>query len=707
MHKGVFRLGVDIGGTFTDFALLNDATGEIMIEKTPTTPEDPSDAVIEGVKVLSMGNPDFVSNTEVVIHGTTLISNAIIERKGAKTGLITVAGFRDIIEIGREGRFDTYDIFADYPQHVIPRFLRLEVDERILANGKILKNLDSDQVKKVLIKLIDHGVKSIAVCLLHSYVNQSHEQQIKEIILNDAPEVFISLSSEVLPEIKEYERFSTTVLNAYVQPLIEKYVDRIQNELKLLGFRGRLYLMLSNGGVTSATVAKTFPIRLTESGPAAGVLGTKACGELVGINNLLSLDMGGTTAKACLIQDGKIAETTDYEIARTYRFKKGSGIPIKVPTLDLIEIGAGGGSIAKVNQLGLLQVGPESSGAKPGPVCYGLGGREPTVTDADLVLGYLNPDYFLGGTMKLSLNDAATSIEERIAKPLGLTFTEAAWGIHNVVNQNMASAAKIYIIERGGNPADLTLAGFGGAGPVHIYNLAKKLGISKIIVPHSAGVFSAVGFFSAPIAFDTVRTYKVALGEVNFSDIERLFKELEETSRRLIDKKKRDFLVFYRTIDMRYFGQGFEINVPVNSINLLKLGKAGQSKIRNEFNKVYSRIYGKTYSDVEIEFMNLRVKAEVQEDGFKHRKIDNRGVSVASAVKGTRKAYDPLSSDYITYTVYDRYKLFPGASFRGPSIVEEKESACVCGSGGEAFIDDYGNIHLSIMKDREEEDPGV
>ncbi|MBU4426467.1 MAG: hydantoinase/oxoprolinase family protein, partial [Proteobacteria bacterium] len=444
-----YRLGCDIGGTFTDFVLLNDRTGEIRINKCLTTPGDPSDAVEQGIKELEQVTPGFVAKLDEVIHGTTLVINSIIERKGAKTGLITTRGFRDVLELGREIRYAPYDVFAEFPKPLISRRFRLEVDERIRSDGTVLKPLDPEDARQAVNRLIDMGVESIAVCLLNSFENPAHELVIKDIINTQAPDIPVSISYEVLPQIREYERTSTTVTNAYVKPLTGRYLSKLSERLETIGSKGKLFIMLSSGGITSVETAAEFPVRIIESGPTAAVISGQYYGKLFDIPEMFCFDMGGTTAKSCLIQRGVAGVVPTFEVGRVQRFMKGSGLTIQVPVVDLMEIGAGGGSIAKVSKMGTLQVGPESSGADPGPICYARGGTEPGVTDADLLLGYLDENYFLGGEMKLDKEAARRGIEEKIAKPLGVTFVQAVWGIHDLINETMAAAAKTHIAEKG------------------------------------------------------------------------------------------------------------------------------------------------------------------------------------------------------------------------------------------------------------------
>ena len=436
-----------------------------------------------------------------VTAGTTLVINAIIERKGAATALITTKGFRDVLELGREIRYDAYDIFSEYPEPLVPRYLRKEIHERIASDGRILVALDPDEVSHLLKEIVATGVESLAVCLINSFENPVHEKAVKAIVEKEAPNLTLSTSFEVLPQIREYERTCTTATNAYVKPITSKYLKKLSARLDTLGVKCKVFIMLSSGGITSVETAREFPVRIIESGPTAAVIASQHYGRMFNIKDIFCFDMGGTTAKSCLIQKGQAGLVSTFEVGRVQRFKKGSGLPIQVPVVDLMEIGAGGGSIAKINKMGLLQVGPESAGASPGPACYGKGGVNPTVTDADLVLGYLDPDYFLGGTMPLDKHASEKAIREKIAAPLATSLIDAAFGIHDLINETMAAAAKTHIAEKGGNPNIVTISAFGGAGPVHAYGLAKKIGAPRIVVPPLAGVGSALGFFTAPVAF--------------------------------------------------------------------------------------------------------------------------------------------------------------------------------------------------------------
>ncbi len=696
MSNETYRLGCDIGGTFTDFVLVNNKTGEFYTNKCLTTPSDPSDAIEQGVRELNERLPGFMDNVEELIHGTTLVINAIIERKGARTGLITTKGFRDILELGREKRYDAYDIFSEYPEPIVPRYDRTEIDERMRFDGKVLKDVDEKEVITVLEKFKQDGIESIAVCFINSYENPINEKKIKEIIERETPGIFLSSSFEVLPEIKEYERTCTTSVNAYVKPITYWYLNKLVNRLGTIGFGGKLFIMLSSGGITSVETAKDFPVRIIESGPTAAVIASQHYGKMFNIKDMFCFDMGGTTAKSCLIQDGHAGLVSTFEVGRVQRFQKGSGLPIQVPVVDLMEIGAGGGSIAQVNRLGLLQVGPESSGADPGPAAYCQGGDNPTVTDADLVLGYLDPNFFLGGTMELDIELSKKAIEEKIAKPLGTTMVEAAFGIHDLINETMAAAAKTHIAEKGGNPNLVTVTAFGGAGPVHTYGLAKKIGATAVLVPPLAGVGSALGFFTAPVAFDMSRSHRKVLEETNFDEIENLFSELEHEAAKILEgAQSGDEIIFERTLLMRFVGQGAEIDLNIERIDFQKFNK---DEIRTMFDDEYKRLYGRTSAESPVEFVTFKVRASLPKKPFTISELSTPNRDIKACIKGQRPAFSVIKKDYIPFTVYDRSKLFPEARFNGPAIIEERESTIVIGEDTDARVDEFGFIWINITR---------
>jgi N-methylhydantoinase A len=698
LDQSGFRLGCDIGGTFTDFVLVDTRTGAFFTNKCLTTPDDPSDAVEQGIRELLAVKPGFLDQVEDVIHGTTLVINAIIERKGAKTGLITTKGFRDVLELGREIRYDAYDIFSQYPEPIVPRALRKEIHERVTADGRVLKAVEEQEARALVTDFQKQGIESLAVCCINSYENPVNEQALQRIIQDAAPDLSTSYSFEVLPQIREYERTCTTAVNAYVKPITFQYLERLSQRLADLGFGGKLYIMLSSGGITSVDTARKFPVRIIESGPTAAVIASQHYGKMFDIKDMFCFDMGGTTAKSCLIQKGHAGLVSTFEVGRVQRFKKGSGLPIQVPVVDLMEIGAGGGSIARISSLGLLAVGPDSAGADPGPACYARGGENPTVTDADLVLGYLDPDFFLGGTMTLDIEKSCTAIEEKIATPLGTSVTDAAFGIHDLINETMAAAAKTHIAEKGGNPATVVMSAFGGAGPVHAYGLAKKIGATSILVPPLAGVGSALGFFTAPVAFDLSRSHRLVLDEADFEEIEDLFSQLEkEGAAILADAAKGDKVMFQRTLLMRFVGQGAETDLFIDPKAFTQWTR---QEIRDRFDTEYKRLYGRTYPETPVEFVTFKVRATLPTPPFVMPTLTSDTDQLSDTIKGTRKAFSVLQKDFIDFTVYDRSRLFAGAKFAGPAIIEERESTIVMGEDASATVDDKGFVWIRIGEEQ-------
>ncbi|MFN8496367.1 MAG: hydantoinase/oxoprolinase family protein [Anaerolineae bacterium] len=691
-----YHFGFDIGGTFTDFVLSDDQTGQIETFKTLTTPRAPAEAVIEGWRALlgrvGAGGGDVAS----AIHGTTLITNALIERKGARTALITTRGFRDILEMAKEMRYDIYDLLLVLPEPLVPRPLRLEVAERLNGRGEVVVPLDYAGLADIRRVLVQEGAEAVAVCFLHAFKNPAHEQAMRDWLAEALPGVSVSISSEVAPEIREYERMSTTVCNAYVQPMTERYIGGLERELANEGFTRQLYLMNSSGGITDAGTSARFPVRLVESGPAAGVLASIYFGDMIGEPNLVSFDMGGTTAKICLIKNGQPTKANTFEIARVHRFKRGSGMPVRVPTIELIEIGAGGGSIARVNELGLLKVGPESSGATPGPACYGFGGAEPTVTDADALLGYLNPGYFLGGRMTLDLA-AAERAMGAVAAPLGMTAIEAARGIYQVVNENMISATRVHVAERGGDTRRLKLIAFGGAGPVHAHEIARALKMPGYICPTSAGVASALGFLTAPAAFDFARTFVARLSPATLAELDRAFAELEAEGRATLAAAgvPEDEMQFLRSADLRHIGQGHEIVVPLPGGELADVSI--EEQVKPSFYEIYEGIYGHAHRHLELEIMTCRLTATGPRPRIEMTRVECDPTSTERAVKGERLAYFASLGGFVPTPVYDRYALRAGATFAGPAIVEERDSTAVVGPNATATIDEYLNLLVSLM----------
>ncbi|MEC7649240.1 MAG: hydantoinase/oxoprolinase family protein [Pseudomonadota bacterium] len=687
------RVGVDVGGTFTDFVLVDEKRDLIFTGKRLTTPEDPSLAITDGLERLVSESGTSVPELDAVVHGTTLVANTIIERKGAKVGLITTKGFRDSLEMGREIRYDLYDLFFEKPEPLAPRFLRQPVDERIDAKGNVLRPLDENTLGAAAEKLVAEGVEAIAICFMHAYANDAHERQAKEIIDAKYPDMPITTSTEVAPEIREYERANTACANAYVLPLMQRYLGDLSQKLSDQGLKQPLYLMQSGGGIASVTRGQAAPIHLIESGPAAGATAGAFYGRLTGTERVISFDMGGTTAKMCLIEEYEPEHAHEFEAGRVRRFKKGSGLPLKVPVIDLIEIGAGGGSLARVDNMGLLKVGPDSAGSEPGPVCYGLGGTQPAVTDADLLLGYLSPEYFLGGEMDLDLGSVKDAVEEKLANVTGLSVEEVAAGIHSIVNENMASATRMYIAEKGRDPRRYALVASGGAGPVHAYGMAKLLKISRVICPLGAGVLSALGFLVAAPGTDSVRSYVSRLENLDWDRLNRLFREMEEEAMAQIVEAGADpaTVTMRRRADMRYSGQGFEIDVPVPDG---EMDGSAADVMRQSFLDKYQELFGRQIDDLPIEALTWRIYASGPtpnvELNFAGQQIDEE-----PSDKGERQVYFP-ETGYATCKIYNRYALKPGDSFRGPAVIEERESTAVAGPDTTVSIDKYLNLVIDI-----------
>jgi N-methylhydantoinase A/oxoprolinase/acetone carboxylase beta subunit len=694
-RAATYRFGFDIGGTFTDFVLIDTRTGQITSYKTLTTPHDPSHAVVEGWRKL-LGDAQVTgSAVETAIHGTTLITNALIERKGAKAALITTRGFRDILEMAREMRYDIYDLLLVLPEPLVPRPLRLEVTERMNGRGEVVEPLAVAELAALKPVLEANGVQAIAVCFLHSFTNPSHEQQALAWLQEHLPGISVSISSEVAPEIREYERMSTTVCNAYVQPLTDRYLRRLFADLVENGFGRQLYLMLSSGGITTLDTAARFPVRLIESGPAAGVLAATFYGEKLGEQDLVSFDMGGTTAKMCVIRGGQPVMSDDFEVARVHRFKRGSGLPVRVPTIELIEIGAGGGSIARIDELGLLKVGPDSSGADPGPACYGLGGAAPTVTDADLVLGYLNPDYFLGGRMSLDRAAAERAIRT-VAEPLGMSVTEAARGIYQVVNENMISATRVHVAERGADPRQLKLIAFGGAGPVHAHQIARALKMKGYICPASAGVTSALGFLTAPAAFEFARTHIAQLTQDNLAELDDIYAELEAEGRMRLAEAgvPAAEMTFQRKADLRHVGQGHEIVVPLPYAEMAAVSL--DADLRPWFYSHYDQIYGYAHRHLGLEITTCRLTPSGPRPVIALQEVLSGAGEAAGAVKGHRPVHFAELGGFVDTPIYDRYALTAGMQFPSPAIVEERDSTAVVGPHATVTVDAHANLIVTL-----------
>ena len=691
------RVGFDIGGTFTDLVLQDTQQHCLLFHKVATTPADLTQGVIEGLGHLLTKAKVAPAEVALILHATTVATNAVLERRGSPTALITTRGFRDVLIIGRQKRYNTYDLYLDKPAPLIQRRFIYEVDERMDHAGHVVHPLDLASVDRVIAEIRASGATSIAVALLHSYANSSHEQRILERLREQAPELEVTLSSDVSPKYREYERTSTTVANAYVKPIVSQYIDKLRGALCERGIKGGIYIMQSNGGLVSPQLAREYPVRIIESGPAAGVLMCASAGQIEGFNHVLTLDMGGTTAKFGAVDNGEAVITPTFEVDNKH-FRKYSGLPLNVPAVELLEIGAGGGSVASTD-MGIIRVGPKSAGAEPGPACYRRGGTNATITDASVVLGYINPDYFNGGAMALDPQAARAAIEKEVADPLQLSIGEAAWGIHAVANSNMETAMRVISVERGRDPRQYALVAFGGAGPLHAARLARALRIPKVIVPRGAGVGSAVGLLTAESRLDVSVTRILRLDRDCYSTIAQIYEDLIERAR-----KEHAALnltqspTWKRCAYLRHCGQGFEIKVDLPS------GTIDQdyvAKIAAAFFAGYERTYGYRDPDTGIEGVDWQLVASVRNGKIDMADYDLIGHREGErAFVGKRAAYFPELAGFIECSVVDRYGMAVGTSVAGPAIIEEAESTTVILPGDTVQLSKHGNLIISVAGTR-------
>lgn len=687
-----YALGLDIGGTFTDIVVYDQRGAVSFSHKELTTPEAPHRGVVTGIKHLFGRENLAYADVKRVVHATTLFTNALIERKGAATALITTEGFRDTLEMRREHKYELYDLFIELPEPLVPRRLRAEVPERTGPDGKVEIKLDESALRARVRELVGGGVQSLAIVFLHAYANPSHERRAGEIIAKEFPGLPVSLSSAVAPQIREYERTSTTAVNAYIKPLAESYLDLLAGEIAKLGVRAPLFMMLSNGGLTHIDEAKRVPVQLLESGPAAGALAGALFGKRSQVDDVLAFDMGGTTAKLAMVEGGEPLIAYHFEASRAKRFAEGSGLPINISTIELIEIGAGGGSIAEIDTLGLLKVGPRSAGAAPGPACYGRGGIEPTVTDANLVLGFLDASTFAGGTMTID-RARAEGVIKPLAEKAGLSIAEVAWGIHSVVNENMAAAARVHVAERGHHASEFALLATGGGGPLHACEVAKRLGIGKVICPPSAGVASALGLLMAPARVDRVTTLACKLDRLDWQEFERAYKSLEAEAREVIAATvSKSKVTVQRLADLRFVGQGFELVTPLPRGPYAVKSLAA---IRTAFLAEYKRIFQQVPPVGAIEVINIRV-ALTAPVGRAALKVEGGKGKGAQALTGKRKAWLAAREKFVEMPVYDRYRLPVGSHINGPAIIEEASSTTVVPGGGRAHVDRSGNLVVTL-----------
>ncbi|MBS0524192.1 MAG: hydantoinase/oxoprolinase family protein [Proteobacteria bacterium] len=688
------RLAVDIGGTFTDLCL--EWNGKRTSTKVLTTPRAPEEGVLTGLDEIVKLSGAKAGDLGIIIHGTTLATNAIIERKGAKTALIVTEGFRDSIEIAFEHRFEQYDIFMVKPSPLVPRDLRFGVPERMDGRGNVLVPLDENAVKALAPRLEAAGIEAIAIGYMHAYLDGTHERRTRDILAEMLPGVSITLSSEVSPEIREYERWSTAVANAYVQPVMDRYLGRLDAALRQRGVECPLFLITSGGGLAALETARKFPIRLVESGPAGGAILAAALARQCGLDKVLSFDMGGTTAKICLIDNGEPQHSRTFEVARQYRFLKGSGLPLRIPVIEMVEIGAGGGSIAHVDSLSRINVGPESAGAEPGPASYGRGGTEPTVTDADVVLGRIDPGYFAGGSIKLLPEQAGTAIDKAVGSPLQLKRLDAAFGVSEIVEENMANAARVHAVERGKELQDRTMIAFGGAAPIHAARLAEKLGISRVMVPSGAGVGSAVGFLMAPVAYEVVRSRYVQLDADKFDPafVNRLFAEMRAEAEAVVKAGAPTArLAATRTADMRYRGQGHEITVNLPDGDFTAASAASLVKLYEEG---YAATFGRTIPGLSVEIMNWTLRLAAEQPPMP--KAPPQPKDIPAKARGRRAVYDPADQDMKDVPVYHRADLQIGSHIPGPAIIAEDETTTIVPKSFAARLSPIGAILLEKVQ---------
>ncbi len=690
-----YRLGIDIGGTFTDAVLVSEETGEVQIAKVPSTPEDPSIGFLDALtRILEKAElaPESIA---FLVHGTTVATNSLIEGKTPKTAFITTAGFRDMLEIARQVRPSLYDVHFEKPRPLVPRNLAFEVPERLDAQGSVLLPLDPSRVEWIAEELEKEGVASVAVCLLHSYSNPAHEQQIRDILLKKNPNLTVSLSSDVLPEFREYFRASTTVVNACLRPVVESYLTGLSTQLKTQRIHAELLVMQSNGGVLTFKTAAEKPVYMVESGPAAGVIAANYVAEAVGRRDLISLDMGGTTTKAGLVLDGEPKVTKEYELGTAAVAgageSRGSGYPIRTPVIDLVEIGAGGGSIAWVDSGNILRVGPQSGGAEPGPICYGRGGVEPTLTDANLVLGRINPRYFLGGEMELDSEAAAEGIRKKCGEPMGLDTVAAANGIVEIANAAMINALRLVSVRRGYDPRELVIVAFGGAAPLHANRLVAEMQIPLLIIPPSPGTTSALGLLVTDLRHEFSHTRVTKLDHAEPAEIIRLLGTMEDEGRRTLarDGIPAARMKLQREIEIRYVGQSHELPVacPAGELTSESLHEAAA-----RFHQGHEQAYGHSYPQEEVELVTFRVTAIGLIEKPKLRKLKDRGYGLEQARREVRPVFFAEEKGFQETAIYDRYRLSAGHRFEGPAVIEEMDSTSLIHPGFQVEVDQYGNL---------------
>jgi len=682
------RVGVDIGGTFTDVAM---EVGETFYStKVLTDHSFPEEAIVKGVRQVCDTAGVHLADIDTIIHGTTLATNALIERRGARTAFITTKGFRDVIEMRTESRFEQYDLNITLPPPLAPRNERFVLDERIGADGKVLKPLDFAEVDALCDHIIAAGYESIAVGFIHSYLNGMHEKQVRDRLLAKKPELSVSISSEVSPQMREFQRFNTVCANAFIKPLIASYLNRLVGRLTSEGTNCTVFMIHSGGGIISVDSAVEFPVRLLESGPAGGAIFAAHIATRYGLDQVVSYDMGGTTAKICLIE-GQVPKTSKtFEVARTYRFKKGSGMPISIPVIEMVEIGAGGGSIASVDSMRQIRVGPHSAGSEPGPACYGRGGANPTVTDADLLLGRLDPVAFAGGSIKLSRDASEGAMARDLSPKLGIDSDTAAYGISEVVDENMSNAARMHAVENGKELADFTMIAFGGAAPLHAARLCEKLGVDQLIIPPGAGVGSAIGFLRAPFGFESVRSAYSRLSRFDANGINDVIKELSDEATSFVRSGAPDAIPDLEcTAYMRYVGQGWEVPV---TVNVRAYSDADEAHFRKAFDESYERFFGRVIDDLDVEIVSwsLRASSKVAPPAS----IDVTVKTSPAKISGERRMFDAQDGKFQKAAVVDRADMKPGDWVAGPAVITERETSTIVTASREVIMQADGCLLL-------------
>ena len=691
MSQTAVRLGVDIGGTFTDVVM---EVGEQQFStKVLTTYGAPEDAILDGVKQVCTSAGVTASEIGQIIHGTTLATNALIERRGAKTVLITTEGFRDVIEMRTESRFEQYDLNLKLPDSLLPRQSRLTLKERVNAAGEVLVPLDRAEVEALVDQIAKAGYESVAVGFLHSYVNPAHEELVREVLAEKLPDVMVSLSSEVSPQMREYERFNTVVANAYIKPLMKSYLGRLAGRLKDEGVDCPIFLMHSGGGIISIDSAAEFPVRLVESGPAGGAVFAANIAARYGLDKVLSFDMGGTTAKICLIKNQTPKTSRVFEVARTYRFKKGSGMPISIPVIDMVEIGAGGGSLAHVDVMHQIRVGPESAGSEPGPACYGRGGEKPAVTDADLVLGKLDADNFAGGSIQLDTASSAAALENVLGKTLEMDAQTAAFGLAEVVDENMANAARVHAVENGEDLSEYTMIAFGGAAPLHAGRLCEKLGIDRLLVPPGAGVGSAIGFLRAPFSFEANRSVYMRLSDFDPALIKSLLSELQQEATGFVRScdAESEILSEFK-VYMRYSGQGWEIPIELTAEQAVN---PDAETFQRRFEEDYAALFGRVVDGMDIEITVWAVNATTPSQAVARVAPETGGASAQAA--GQRDIFDPALGEAVTASIVLRDDIVTGQTVAGPAAITEDETTIILPSSRCAIRQPDGCIDVMIQ----------